>query len=67
MVITPRYLSTLIDNQILKPEIHVIYVKVGFSTDIKNHQFEIISNDLEELPGRRPSSLKDSLKEIYKF
>jgi NAD(P)H dehydrogenase (quinone) len=37
----------------------------GFSEDVKNHQFEILTRDLEKLLGRKPASLKESLKEVY--
>ena len=37
----------------------------GFSADIKAHQFEVVSNDLEHLLGRKPLSLKEALKELY--
>lgn len=39
----------------------------GFITDKKNGQYEILSNDLEMLLGRKPMSLQESLKEIYKL
>ena len=45
----------------------VIFLVSGFSEDIKNKQFETISNDLENLLGRKPAALKDGLKAIYKF
>jgi len=45
----------------------VIFLVGGFSADIKNHQLETVSNDLEILLGRKPASLKESLKELYKF
>ncbi|HEX5553187.1 MAG TPA: hypothetical protein VFX43_08050 [Chitinophagaceae bacterium] len=48
------------------PEISIM-IASGFSADIKNSQYEIVSNDLEKLLGRRPTSLKGSLKEIYSF
>jgi len=41
------------------------FLKTGFATDIKNNQFGIVSKDLETLIGRKPTSLKDSLKGIY--
>jgi NAD(P)H dehydrogenase (quinone) len=44
---------------------YLIYMLAGFATDIKNKQFEIISNDLESLLGRKPASLKEGLKLIY--
>jgi NAD(P)H dehydrogenase (quinone) len=46
------------------PEI-VVKIVTGFATDIKNHQFEMISKDLEKLLGRKPASLKESLKEVF--
>src|SRR5450755_2086648 len=46
------------------PEIVVLLV-TGFSADIKNHQFEIMTKDLEKLLGRKPASLKEGLKEVY--
>jgi NAD(P)H dehydrogenase (quinone) len=48
------------------PEIVVLLV-TGFSTDIKNHQFEIVTKDLEKLLGRKPASLNESLKEVFGF
>lgn len=39
----------------------------GFATDIKNHQCEIVTNDLEKILGRRPAALKEALKEVYNF
>lgn len=44
---------------------YVIYMLGGFGADIKNKQFEIVSNDLEALLGRKPSALKEGLKRIY--
>lgn len=44
------------------------YVSVllgGFAADVKNKQFETLSNDLESLLGRKPASLKEGLKVIY--
>jgi NAD(P)H dehydrogenase (quinone) len=46
------------------PEI-VVKIVSGFATDIKNHQFENVTKDLEKLLGRKPASLKESLKEIF--
>jgi len=46
------------------PEI-VIRIVSGFAADIKNHQFERVTNHLEKLLGRKPASLKESLKEVY--
>ncbi len=39
----------------------------GFAEDIKAHRFEITNSDLEQLLGRKPASLKDGLKELYKL
>lgn len=38
---------------------------LGFATDVKNHQYESISPDLENLLRRKPATLKEALKEIY--
>ena len=46
------------------PEIVVLIVS-GFAADIKNHQFENVTKDLEKLLGRKPASLKESLKEVF--
>jgi len=46
------------------PEIVVLLV-TSFSADIKNHQFEIVTKDLEKLLGRKPASLKEGLKEVF--
>ena len=43
----------------------VAAVIIGFATDIKNHQFEIVSKDLENLLERKPTALKEALKELY--
>lgn len=43
------------------------FLITGFATDTKNTQFEVLSNDLETLIGRKPTSLKSGLKEIYKL
>jgi len=46
------------------PEIVVLLV-TNFSADVKNHQFEIVTKDLEKLLGRKPASLKEGLKEVF--
>ncbi|QPH38696.1 SDR family oxidoreductase [Pedobacter endophyticus] len=55
-------------SEILKqlgvPE-RMVMVASGFTTDIRNHQYEIISNDLEYLLGRKPALLKQALQELY--
>lgn len=43
-----------------------VFILSGFASDIKNKQYEILSPDLENLLGREPASLEDSLKEIYR-
>jgi len=48
------------------PEI-VVQLVTRFSEDVKNHQFEIVTNHLEKLLGRKPASLKESLKEVFGF
>ena len=48
------------------PEIVVLLV-TGFSADVKNHQFEIVTRDLENLLGRKPASLTEGLKEVFGF
>lgn len=42
-----------------------IFVVSGFTADVKNKQFEIESDDLERLLGRKPTALKEVLKEVY--
>lgn len=51
-------------KQIGVPEF-AIFLTVGFGTETKNHQFENVSKDLENLLGRKPVVLKDALKELY--
>lgn len=43
----------------------MIMVASGFTTDIRNHQYEIVSPNLAELLGRKPKNLSEALKEIY--
>ncbi|UOQ69816.1 SDR family oxidoreductase [Hymenobacter volaticus] len=38
---------------------------VGFMTDIKNGQEEIVSSDLEQLLGRKPTALLDGVRRIF--
>lgn len=45
----------------------VIQRTVGFMTDIKNGQEETVSQDLETCLGRKPASLRDGLKVLYKL
>ena len=48
------------------PEIMVERV-IGFLTDIKNGQEEEVSPDLENLLGRKPASLQEGLKSLFKL
>lgn len=51
-------------QQIGFPEF-LIYLHAGTIYDIKKHQFEIESNDLEKLLGRPPADLKSFLNELF--
>lgn len=42
-----------------------VTIVAGFAADIKAHQYEVVSSDLENLIGRRPATLKESLQKIY--
>ena len=44
---------------------YLIHMLGGFAADIKNKHFETVSNDLENLLGRKPATLKEGLKLIY--
>ncbi len=46
------------------PEIMIERV-TGFLTDIKNGQEEEVSSDLENLLGRKPTSLREGLKALF--
>ena len=46
------------------PERFIILLN-GYSADIKNRQFEIASNDLEDLLGRKPTSFRTIIKDVY--
>jgi NAD(P)H dehydrogenase (quinone) len=39
----------------------------GFITDIANGQEDIVSPDLENLLGRKPTSLREGLTFLYKL
>ena len=45
----------------------VIFIFTAFLTDFKNHQYEKATGDLERLLGRKPATLKDALKELYRL
>lgn len=68
--VTYTDLDTSVYSENLKnsgiPE-NFVSIITGFATDIKNHQYEIMSADFEKLLGRKPAGLKESLKEIYAF
>ena len=40
---------------------------IGFMTDIKNGQEEEVSPELENLLGRKPASLREGLKALFKL
>ncbi|HEY5371084.1 MAG TPA: hypothetical protein VIJ75_19040 [Hanamia sp.] len=46
---------------------HIISIFTAFVTDFKNHQYEKATYDLEKLLGRKPATLKEALKELYKL
>ncbi|SOD90603.1 SDR family oxidoreductase [Spirosoma fluviale] len=45
----------------------VVQRVIGFLTDIKNGQEDEVSPDLENLLGRKPTSLREGLKTLYKL
>ncbi|MBX7227965.1 MAG: SDR family oxidoreductase, partial [Chitinophagales bacterium] len=45
----------------------LIPIIAGFAGDIKNHQYEQVSSDLEMLLGRKPTSLGEGLMGVYNF
>lgn len=51
-------------KQLGVPE-RMIMVASGFTTDIRNQQYEIISSDLAQLLERKPKNLSEALMEIY--
>ena len=50
-----------------KMSAHIIPIFTAFVTDFKNHQYEKTSDELKTLLGRKPSTLKEALKELYKL
>lgn len=67
---TVRYVEakrTTFEEQLKQAEVSdmIISIVSGFNTDIKNHQYEIVSDDLENLLGKKPATLKEALTEIY--
>lgn len=50
-----------------KMPLHIIPIFTAFVTDFKNHQYEKTSDELEKLLGRKPATLKEALKELYKL
>jgi len=45
----------------------VIEKVVGFITDIKNGQEEEVTSELEKLLGRKPATLNEGLKTLFKL
>lgn len=45
----------------------MILVLSAFTTDIRSRLYEVISNDMEILLGRKPAVLKEALRKLYKF
>lgn len=45
----------------------IISIFSAFVADFKNHQYEKATDDLEKLLGRKPATLKEALKELYKL
>jgi NAD(P)H dehydrogenase (quinone) len=46
---------------------HVIEILTAFLADFKNHQYETATDDLEKLLGRKPATLNEALKELFKL
>jgi len=57
-----RFANTLLEHGVPQTDIDIA---LGFSVDIKNRQYEIVTNDMQIILGRKPASLTQSLKEIY--
>ncbi len=67
---TVRYVdadTTIFEEHLRQAGVSDVMISIvsGINTDIKNHQYEIVSDDLEKLLGRKPATLKEALKEIY--
>ncbi len=67
---TVRYVEakrTTFEEQLKQAKVSDMMISIvsGFNTDIKNQQYEIVSDDLENLLGRKPATLKEALTEIY--
>ena len=45
----------------------MVKIFVNFNLDIQNGQETVVSDDLENKLGRKPTSLKDGLKELFKL
>jgi NAD(P)H dehydrogenase (quinone) len=43
----------------------VIAISAGFAADIRNGDLDIVSSDLENLLGRKPTTLKEGLKQVF--
>lgn len=46
---------------------HIIQMSLGFASGMKNNDFDKSFDTLEKLLGRKPTTLKDFLKEAYKL
>lgn len=47
------------------PEEGIVQMSVLFAAGMKNNDFDLPGNTLEQILGRRPQSLSDFLKEVY--
>jgi NAD(P)H dehydrogenase (quinone) len=45
----------------------IIEILTAFLADFKNHQYETATDDLEKLLGRKPATLNEALKELFKL
>lgn len=61
-----QFMPVLCDIRAIQSE-HVVSIFIAFVTDFKNHQYEKATGDLEKLLGRKPATLNEALKEIYKL
>ena len=59
---TEEYINTLTQAGVPTPYIHMF---AGFAEAIKQGEFETTHTDLETLLGRKPTSLKEFLRQTY--